>query len=130
MSSFASYSVYKSFNCFFSQTWADAFKGQPELKEVEKQYQDLKKKGIEFPMADLDKMAPIHTPARVCGSWYQLVEFAKAFFSCFLWWQHLFLHWSFNWHSLIKEIRGIVNYKGDGTFKMLQASMVWNKEKI
>ena len=50
----------------FFQTWADAFKGHPELKEVEKVYLDLKKKGIEFPMTDLDKMAPIHTPARVC----------------------------------------------------------------
>lgn len=50
------------------QTWADAFKGQPELKEVEKVYQELKKKGIEFPMTDLGTMAPIHTPARVCTS--------------------------------------------------------------
>ncbi|XP_060081789.1 TOM1-like protein 2 isoform X2 [Ylistrum balloti] len=46
------------------QTWADAFRGIPELKEVEKVYQDLKTKGIEFPMTDLDSMAPIHTPAR------------------------------------------------------------------
>ncbi|KAL5018634.1 hypothetical protein ScPMuIL_004356 [Solemya velum] len=43
------------------QTWADAFRGVPELKEVEKVYQDLKTKGIEFPMTDLDAMAPIHT---------------------------------------------------------------------
>jgi hypothetical protein len=47
------------------QTWADAFRGVPELKEVEKVYQELKSKGIEFPMTDLDNMAPIHTPARV-----------------------------------------------------------------
>ncbi|KAL8623452.1 hypothetical protein ACOMHN_061965 [Nucella lapillus] len=46
------------------QTWADAFRGIPELKEVEKTYQELKSKGIEFPMTDLDNMAPIHTPAR------------------------------------------------------------------
>lgn len=46
------------------QTWSDAFKGQPDLKEVEKCYNDLKAKGIEFPMTDLDHMAPIHTPAR------------------------------------------------------------------
>ncbi|XP_064595280.1 target of Myb1 membrane trafficking protein-like [Liolophura sinensis] len=46
------------------QTWADAFRGSPDLKEVEKVYQDLKAKGIEFPMTDLDNMAPIHTPAR------------------------------------------------------------------
>ncbi|XP_062581566.1 TOM1-like protein 2 isoform X2 [Saccostrea cucullata] len=46
------------------QTWADAFRGTPELKEIDKVYQDLKAKGIEFPMTDLDHMAPIHTPAR------------------------------------------------------------------
>ncbi|XP_013401561.1 TOM1-like protein 2 isoform X2 [Lingula anatina] len=46
------------------QTWSDAFKGAVELKEVEKVYQELKSKGIEFPMTDLDSMAPIHTPAR------------------------------------------------------------------
>ncbi|KAK3090173.1 hypothetical protein FSP39_009722, partial [Pinctada imbricata] len=46
------------------QTWADAFRGIPELKEVEKVYNDLKAKGIEFPMTDLDNLAPIHTPAR------------------------------------------------------------------
>ncbi|XP_005103052.1 TOM1-like protein 2 isoform X2 [Aplysia californica] len=46
------------------QTWADAFRGNPELKEIEKVYQELKQKGIEFPMTDLDNLAPIHTPAR------------------------------------------------------------------
>ena len=45
--------------------WSDAFRGQPDLKEVEKCYNDLKAKGIEFPMTDLDHMAPIYTPARV-----------------------------------------------------------------
>lgn len=47
------------------KTWADAFRGNAELKEVEKVYQELKQKGIEFPMTDLDNLAPIHTPARV-----------------------------------------------------------------
>ena len=47
------------------QTWADAFRGVHELKEVDKVYNDLKSKGIEFPMTDLDSLAPIHTPARV-----------------------------------------------------------------
>ncbi|XP_046544250.1 TOM1-like protein 2 isoform X2 [Haliotis rubra] len=46
------------------QTWADAFRGAPDLKEVEKVYSELKSKGIEFPMTDLDHMAPIYTPAR------------------------------------------------------------------
>ncbi|KAL4241141.1 TOM1-like protein 2 [Mactra antiquata] len=49
------------------QTWADAFRGSPDLKDVEKIYQDLKAKGIEFPMTDLDSLAPIHTPARTQG---------------------------------------------------------------
>uniref|UniRef100_A0A8W8M8B3 Target of Myb protein 1 n=1 Tax=Magallana gigas TaxID=29159 RepID=A0A8W8M8B3_MAGGI len=46
------------------RTWADAFRGTPELKEIDKVYQDLKAKGIEFPMTDLDHLAPIYTPAR------------------------------------------------------------------
>ncbi|CAG5121768.1 unnamed protein product, partial [Candidula unifasciata] len=46
------------------QTWADAFRGIPELKEVEKVFLELKQKGIEFPAADLDNSVPIHTPAR------------------------------------------------------------------
>jgi hypothetical protein len=46
------------------QTWADAFRGNSELKEVDKVYQELKQKGIEFPMTNLDNLAPIHTPAR------------------------------------------------------------------
>ncbi|KAL8619179.1 hypothetical protein ACOMHN_049961 [Nucella lapillus] len=46
------------------QTWADAFRGTPHLKEMEKTYQELKSKGVEFPMTDLDNMVPIHTPAR------------------------------------------------------------------
>jgi len=52
------------------QTWADAFRGNQELKDVEKVYQDLKSKGIEFPMTDLDTLAPIHTPARVRNNIY------------------------------------------------------------
>lgn len=47
------------------QSWADAFKSQPELSGVVQVYQDLLAKGIEFPATDLDAMAPIHTPQRV-----------------------------------------------------------------
>jgi len=47
------------------QTWAETFKGQPELSGVVQVYDDLKSKGIEFPMTDLDSMAPILTPKRV-----------------------------------------------------------------
>ncbi|GAB6025912.1 hypothetical protein CHUAL_011884 [Chamberlinius hualienensis] len=46
------------------QCWADAFKGIPEMVGVVQVYQDLKQKGVEFPMTDLDAMAPIHTPQR------------------------------------------------------------------
>lgn len=28
-------------------------------------YEELKRKGVEFPMADLDALSPIHTPQRV-----------------------------------------------------------------
>lgn len=47
------------------QSWADAFKHQPELAGVVVVYQDLVNKGIEFPPTDLDAMAPIFTPQRV-----------------------------------------------------------------
>lgn len=46
------------------QTWADAFQGLEDLKEVERVCKELKDKGMEFPMTDLDQIAPIHTPAR------------------------------------------------------------------
>jgi len=47
------------------QSWADAFRQQAELTGVVQVYHDLKQKGIEFPMTDLDTMAPILTPQRV-----------------------------------------------------------------
>ncbi|BFF97377.1 TOM1-like protein 2 [Drosophila madeirensis] len=46
------------------QIWADAFKNQPDLNGVTQMYMELKNKGIEFPVADLDAMAPIYTPQR------------------------------------------------------------------
>ncbi|XP_052127892.1 TOM1-like protein 2 isoform X1 [Frankliniella occidentalis] len=46
------------------QSWADAFRNQPDLLGVVQVYSDLKVKGIEFPMTNLDTMAPIHTPQR------------------------------------------------------------------
>lgn len=47
------------------QSWADAFQQHPELQGVNQVYQELKSKGIEFPMTNLDTMAPILTPQRV-----------------------------------------------------------------
>ncbi|CAN8002660.1 unnamed protein product [Ixodes hexagonus] len=46
------------------QSWADAFRVHPEMQGVVQVYTDLKNKGVEFPMTDLDTMAPIHTPQR------------------------------------------------------------------
>lgn len=50
------------------QSWADAFKNQPEMSGVVSAYQELCAKGIEFPATDLDTMAPIHTPRRTVSS--------------------------------------------------------------
>uniref|UniRef100_A0A671SY86 Target of myb1 like 2 membrane trafficking protein n=1 Tax=Sinocyclocheilus anshuiensis TaxID=1608454 RepID=A0A671SY86_9TELE len=44
--------------------WADAFRSCPDLTGVVHIYEELKKKGTEFPMADLDALSPIHTPQR------------------------------------------------------------------
>ncbi|XP_072947185.1 TOM1-like protein 2 isoform X2 [Epargyreus clarus] len=46
------------------QCWADAFQNQPELQGVGQVYNELRTKGVEFPMTDLDAMAPIFTPMR------------------------------------------------------------------
>jgi hypothetical protein len=53
-----------------SQAWADAFRSSPDLTGVVHIYEELKRRGIEFPMADLDALSPIHTPQRVS---FQLV---------------------------------------------------------
>ncbi|XP_012256898.2 TOM1-like protein 2 isoform X2 [Athalia rosae] len=51
------------------QAWAETFRHQPHTQGVVQVYQELKQKGIEFPMTDLDAMAPIITPQRsVSGS--------------------------------------------------------------
>ncbi|XP_030646692.1 TOM1-like protein 2 isoform X3 [Chanos chanos] len=46
------------------QAWADAFRSSPDLTGVVHIYEELKRKGTEFPMADLDALSPIHTPQR------------------------------------------------------------------
>ena len=48
------------------QSWSDAFRHQPDLAGVSQVYAELKHKGVEFPMTNLDTMAPIITPQRVC----------------------------------------------------------------
>ncbi|KAJ8413676.1 hypothetical protein AAFF_G00081830 [Aldrovandia affinis] len=49
------------------QAWADAFRSSPDLTGVVHIYEELKRKGIEFPMSDLDALSPIHTPQRLCA---------------------------------------------------------------
>ncbi|XP_028978269.2 target of Myb protein 1-like isoform X2 [Esox lucius] len=46
------------------QAWADAFRSSPSLVGVVCVYDDLRKRGLEFPMTDLDALSPIHTPHR------------------------------------------------------------------
>ncbi|CAN9508597.1 unnamed protein product [Ophioblennius macclurei] len=46
------------------QAWADAFRSSPDLTGVVQIYEELKRKGIEFPMSDLESLSPIHTPQR------------------------------------------------------------------
>ncbi|KAI2663157.1 TOM1-like protein 2 [Labeo rohita] len=47
------------------QAWADAFRNTPSLSGVVSVYEDLRRRGLEFPMTDLDSLSPIHTPNRV-----------------------------------------------------------------
>uniref|UniRef100_A0A673MCI4 Target of Myb protein 1-like n=1 Tax=Sinocyclocheilus rhinocerous TaxID=307959 RepID=A0A673MCI4_9TELE len=46
------------------QAWADAFRNNPSLSGVVNVYEDLRRRGLEFPMTDLDSLSPIHTPNR------------------------------------------------------------------
>ena len=47
------------------QSWADAFRGKPDLQAAVDVYEQLKEEGREFPPLDLDALAPINTPDRV-----------------------------------------------------------------
>ena len=47
------------------QAWADAFRSSPDLTGVVHIYEELKRKGIEFPMSDLETLSPIHTPHQI-----------------------------------------------------------------
>ncbi|XP_056109003.1 TOM1-like protein 2 isoform X3 [Rhinichthys klamathensis goyatoka] len=44
------------------QAWADAFRSSPDLTGVVHVYEEMKRKGIEFPTSDLETLSPIHTP--------------------------------------------------------------------
>uniref|UniRef100_A0A8C2PY83 Target of myb1 like 2 membrane trafficking protein n=1 Tax=Cyprinus carpio TaxID=7962 RepID=A0A8C2PY83_CYPCA len=47
------------------QAWADAFRSSPDLTGVVHVYEEMKRKGIEFPQSDLETLSPIHTPQQV-----------------------------------------------------------------
>lgn len=51
--------------CCVAQAWADAFRSSPDLTGVVHVYEEMKRKGIEFPRSDLETLSPIHTPQRV-----------------------------------------------------------------
>ncbi|KAG7263025.1 hypothetical protein CRUP_016800 [Coryphaenoides rupestris] len=50
------------------QAWADAFRSSPDLTGVVQIYEELKRKGMEFPMSQLETLSPIHTPQRVASA--------------------------------------------------------------
>ncbi|XP_037332284.1 target of Myb protein 1 isoform X7 [Pungitius pungitius] len=47
------------------QAWADAFRSSPDLTGVVSVYEDLRRKGLEFPVTELDGYAPIQAPQKV-----------------------------------------------------------------
>ncbi|RXN19978.1 target of Myb 1-like isoform X1 [Labeo rohita] len=47
------------------QAWSDAFRSSPDLTGVVTVYEDLRRKGVEFPMTELNGSSPIHTPNRM-----------------------------------------------------------------
>ncbi|XP_077068033.1 target of Myb1 membrane trafficking protein isoform X2 [Siphateles boraxobius] len=50
------------------QAWSDAFRSSPDLTGVVTVYEDLRRKGLEFPMTELNGYSPIHTPNRTVES--------------------------------------------------------------
>ncbi|XP_061892369.1 target of Myb protein 1 isoform X4 [Entelurus aequoreus] len=47
------------------QAWADAFRSSPDLTGVVAVYEDLRRKGLEFPTTELDGYIPAQAPKRV-----------------------------------------------------------------
>uniref|UniRef100_A0A3B4A0J3 Uncharacterized protein n=1 Tax=Periophthalmus magnuspinnatus TaxID=409849 RepID=A0A3B4A0J3_9GOBI len=48
--------------------WADAFRSSPDLTGVVQIYEEMKRKGIEFPNSEMETLSPIHTPQRVASA--------------------------------------------------------------
>ncbi|XP_033983052.1 target of Myb protein 1 isoform X2 [Trematomus bernacchii] len=46
------------------QAWADAFRSSPDLTGVVSVYEDLRRKGLEFPMTELDGYSPEQDPKK------------------------------------------------------------------
>ncbi|XP_059204653.1 target of Myb protein 1 isoform X6 [Centropristis striata] len=46
------------------QAWADAFRSSPDLTGVVSVYEDLRRKGLEFPMTELDGYSPVQGPKK------------------------------------------------------------------
>ncbi|XP_075939824.1 target of Myb1 membrane trafficking protein isoform X3 [Anarhichas minor] len=46
------------------QAWADAFRSSPDLTGVVSVYEDLRRKGLEFPMTELDGYSPAQAPKK------------------------------------------------------------------
>ncbi|XP_029294051.1 target of Myb1 membrane trafficking protein isoform X7 [Cottoperca gobio] len=47
------------------QAWADAFRSSPDLTGVVSVYEDLRRKGLEFPMTELDGYSPVQAPKKI-----------------------------------------------------------------
>ncbi|KAM6913789.1 target of Myb1 membrane trafficking protein isoform 4-T4 [Lycodopsis pacificus] len=47
------------------QAWADAFRSSPDLTGVVSVYEDLRRKGLEFPMTELDGYSPAQAPKKI-----------------------------------------------------------------
>ncbi|XP_034046352.1 target of Myb protein 1 isoform X10 [Thalassophryne amazonica] len=47
------------------QAWADAFRSSPDLTGVVSVYEDLRRKGLEFPITEVDGYSPVQAPTRV-----------------------------------------------------------------
>ncbi|XP_033983056.1 target of Myb protein 1 isoform X5 [Trematomus bernacchii] len=47
------------------QAWADAFRSSPDLTGVVSVYEDLRRKGLEFPMTELDGYSPEQDPKKI-----------------------------------------------------------------
>lgn len=47
------------------EAWADAFRSSPDLTGVVSVYEDLRRKGLEFPMTELEGYSPVQAPKTV-----------------------------------------------------------------